>query len=72
MAEKKPERPWLAPNEALKALVPLVEEYLAAAAQHYNACLFADEPEAVAANARAETAYSELVLALQDAKESIV
>lgn len=71
MATKKSERPWLTPNEALKALVPLVEEYLAAAKDHYDADFFADSEAAMAANERGEKAYSDLVLGLEDAKRSI-
>jgi hypothetical protein len=71
MNARKPERPWLTPNEALKALVPLVEEYLAAAKDHYDADFFADSEAAVEANARGEKAYSDLVLGLEDARRTL-
>lgn len=71
MNARKPDRPALTPGEALKVLVPLVEEYLAASEDHYNADFFDDEEAALKANARAEKVYSELVLGLEDSKGSL-
>lgn len=71
MATKKPDRPKLSVEQALKNLMSVTQMYLNAAEDHYNADFFADREAAEAANKKAETAYSELQLCMTDARRAL-
>lgn len=71
MATKKPDRPKLSVEQALKNLMSATEVYLAAAKEHYEGEFFADQEAVNAANKAGEKAYSKLQLAMTDARRAL-
>jgi hypothetical protein len=67
---KKPERPVLTHEQALRNSVAVVEDYAYAVRFISEAVYFDDAEAAEAGNKEAERAYSELQLALEDARKA--
>lgn len=71
MATKKPERPKLSVEQALKNLMSVTQLYLNAAQAHHEAFCFDDQEATEIANKQAEAAYSDLQLCMTDARRAL-
>lgn len=71
MATSKPKRPKLTVEQALRNLLRLTQDYVSAAAAHCEADCYGAQERVDAANRKAETAYSALVLCMGDAEKAL-